>query len=167
MVNLRDATVSSRIAILLNLDDPQGLFDAELLEDGIRMTLTMADGISRSGISTAVKTNASDCITGVPVSVDTVESGEYLKVIARALARIDLSADKAPFSELVLDAAKAARNADITYCVISSSVRQEVVDAVSLLAADCGRVLWLCPTKKTVVFPSGVRGIDFYPVYLT
>ncbi|MBR4174895.1 MAG: DUF58 domain-containing protein [Lachnospiraceae bacterium] len=167
MVNLRDSTVSSRIAILLNLDDPQGIFDMEVLEDGIRMTLTMADGISKSGISAAVKTNAVDFITHAPVSVDTVESGEYLKVIARALARIDLDQAREPFSDLVKEETKNSRLTDMTYCVISSSVRADVTEAVSQLAADCGRVLWLCPTKKTVHFPAQAKGIDFYPINLT
>ena len=163
-VNQRDATVSGHVSIFLNLEDPQGLFDTELLEQGIRLAMTMSVMLAADGIGSAVYTNGRDCITGEVSACRSTKTDEDLRLLARVLARIDLSKERDTFSQLLDHAAVEFNSADSTCCVISSHVKNDTVDSVLGMTAGGGRVIWLCPTKDRAGRSVNLPGVDFYPM---
>jgi hypothetical protein len=73
------------------------------------------------------------------------------------LSRINLLKPKADFPEMIRGeriwnrSSGACNSSNVTYCIISSSQRDDTIESISQLADETGGVFWFCPLNKDMV----------------
>ena len=150
-VNLHDYTSSPEVMIVLNLDEPGILFETELLEDCIRYALTFAKAFINENVPTSLLTNGRYKITGETISLEAGASEDHIRNFRRALARIDLSPEKTgTISELVLGELEKNRSDQLTYLYISTSRRDDAINAAKELTDRKGKLMWICPLTRSM-----------------
>ena len=166
-VNLHDHTVSSEIMIILNLEEPGILFESELLEDCIRLTLTLAVKLIDNGVPVSLLSNGKDKVSGENVQLKAGSSGEHITNFLRALARIDLKEKTTePLSLQVNKRLFDNNGGNITYVYISSSRGNDAIKCAGELCDEQGRLLWLCPLTRSMDQESpGDNRIDFRVIW--
>jgi len=169
-VNLRDSATTKQMCLILNLEDPQSLFDPLLLEQGIRLVMTLVTEFFARGIRVSVYTNGVDVLTGEPFRALVSESAENLRIVAQGLARIDLSLPSQSFADFIDGIIYSDSSADQpfemmqTCCIISTSTRNDIIESASRLAAGRGGLMWLCPVKSYMTPGVRVPGIEFFTI---
>ena len=138
MVNLFDPTASREICILLNLEDPAIYYESALLEDSIRAAYTMAAYLIGQKLSVSLVTTGEDLITGEKIAAEAGSSQDHLRAVAEALARIDLTRGRDGFAEMARREIRSARAGSVTYVIVSTSRRDQVIaSAEALIASGC------------------------------
>lgn len=162
MVNIHDYTASPEVTLVLNVEEPRILFETELLEDSIRICLSLADGLIRAGVPVSLLTNGKDKITGETVTLSGGASGDHIASFSRALARIDLGREADDPEELVDSFTRREEDQRTTYCYISTSRREKAEAAARKLCDKKGSLMWICPlTRDMESTPPGDKRIDF------
>ncbi len=150
-VNLHDYTASPEIMIVLNVEEPSILFETELLEDCIRLTLTMAAKLISQNVPVSLLTNGKDKITGEAIRLEAGASADHLRNFSRALARIDLIGHKTDLlSGRVQEELHRKKSSQLTCCYISTSKGDDAMKTAEILADEQGRVMWLCPLTRSM-----------------
>ncbi len=149
-VNLHDYTSSPEIVLVLNVEEPGILFETELIEDCIRITRTLALKFIQSGIPVSLLTNGKDKVTGEMIRLESGSSMDHNRNFCRALSRIDLTKETGDIEALVRDELHGGRNAQVVYCLISTSRRDGVVKASRELCDEKGKLVWICPLTKSM-----------------
>ncbi len=165
-VNLHDHTVSPQVLIVLNVDEPGILFETELLENCIRLTLTIARMLIAENVPVALLTNGKDKVTSETIHLEAGASADHIRNFSRALARIDLvGKEAADISELVQKKLSDSSSNTVTYVMISTSRRDTALKASQLLADKDGKLLWFCPLTRSMdrEEPKDKR-IEFVPI---
>lgn len=165
-VNLHDYTSSPEIMIVLNVEEPGILFETELLENCIRLTLTIAKKLIGENVPVSLLTNGKDKVTDECINLQAGASNDHIRNFCRALARIDLVAKKAADIEgLVLNELSLGRSDLITYVFISTSKRENVLRTAEALTDKAGKLLWLCPLTKSMDQGNPMdKRVEFIPV---
>ncbi len=149
-VNQYDYTASPEVMLVLNVEEPGILFETELIEDCIRLTVTIADKLMDQGVPVSLLTNGRDKVTGEVIRLNSGVSAGHVRNFLRALARIDtIGHETAVISELVEAEIKEAGD-DTTFCYISCSRRDDSLVAAGKLADVEEKLLWLCPLVKSM-----------------
>ena len=160
-VNIHDYTSSPEITLVLNVEEPRILFETELLEDSIRICMSLADELIKKGIPVSLLTNGKDKVTGETVTLSAGASKDHVTSFLRALARIDLTKDKDDLREIIKRNVEKEDNDRTTYCFISTSRREGAVSAAQTLCDKKGHLLWICPiTRDMDNTPIGDKRID-------
>ena len=165
-VNLHDYTSSPEVRIILNLDEPGILFETELLEDCIRLTLTLAKKLIQENVPVSLLTNGKDKLTGECIRLEAGASNDHIRNFCRALARIDLVAKKAAdIHEITCNELLAGKCDYITHVFISTSRRESALKTAEALADKEGKLMWLCPLTRSMDMngPADKR-VEFVPV---
>lgn len=165
-VNIRDYTSKSDVTIILNVEEPGILYETELLENCIRLAYTLSCKLIDQGIPVSLFSNGKDKVNKVPVKVGSGLSKNHITSIQRALARIDLSSQKADsFTADITALLEKEPTPSTTYVYISTSRRDSAVESAKAIADKCGKLLWLCPLTPSMdkEAPSD-RRIDFIPL---
>ena len=162
-VNLHDYTSSQEVRLVLNVDEPGILFETELLEDCIRLTLSLAVRLTEKNIPVSLLTNGRDKVAGDLIQLAAGSSASHITSFKRALARIDLGQTEANSMEsLVEKEVEASDTAQLTYCYISTSKGEDAVSAARRLADKQGKLLWLCPlTREMDTDRPDISRLDF------
>ncbi|MBR4668798.1 MAG: DUF58 domain-containing protein [Butyrivibrio sp.] len=165
-VNLHDYTSSPEIMIVLNVEEPGILFETELLENCIRLTLTIAKKLISENVPVSLLTNGKDKVTDECINLQAGASNDHIRNFCRALARIDLVAKKtADIEGLVLNELSLGRSDLITYVFISTSKRENVLRTAEALTDKAGKLLWLCPLTKSMDQGNPMdKRVEFIPV---
>lgn len=148
-VNLHDHTSSQEVKFILNVDEPGILFERELLEDCIRLTMSLAGRFISENVPVSLLTNGRDKVTGENISLMAGASSLHMVSVKRALARIDL--EKTTPNSMAEIVEREVANVDIentTFCYISTTRGDDSLMAAGLLAQKAGKLLWLCPLTK-------------------
>ncbi len=162
-VNLHDYTASQEVRLVLNVDEPGILFETELLEDCIRITLSLAVRLIENHIPVSLLTNGRDKVSGDTISLLAGASSSHITSFKRALARIDLDKTEANSMEQIIE--KELSNADteqVTYCYIATTKGDDSLKAAEKLADKQGTLMWICPlTNEMDQKFQGNSRIDF------
>ncbi|SFQ14120.1 Protein of unknown function DUF58 [Butyrivibrio proteoclasticus] len=148
-VNLHDHTSSQEVMFILNVDEPGILFERELLEDCIRLTMSLAGRFIEENVPVSLLTNGRDKVTGESIFIMAGASSLHMVSIKRALARIDL--EKTLPNSMAELVEREVANVDIentTFCYISTTRGDDSLKAAGFLAQKSGKLLWLCPLTK-------------------
>ena len=157
MVNLHEPTSGKEVVILLNVEEPAIRYDSDLLEYDIRLALTIAVNLVNDHIPVGIRSNGRDTISGATLEIEPGSSREHTKRIAMGLSRINLLKPKADFPEMIRGeriwnrSSGACNSSNVTYCIISSSQRDDTIESISQLADETGGVFWFCPLNKDMV----------------
>lgn len=154
-VNLHDPTSSQEIVLLLNVEDPAVLYDPDLIEDSIRLIMSLTNFFISKSIPVKLISNAKDIITSKEIEVNSGNTNDHIRHIAMDLARIDLSQKVRSMADVlnerVLPAARVrADQKDITYMLVSSCQRDDVIRSAAELADLNGSLIWLCPLTPSM-----------------
>ncbi|WP_026516636.1 DUF58 domain-containing protein [Butyrivibrio sp. MC2021] len=161
-VNIHDYTASPEVTLVLNVEPPRILFETELLEDSIRICMSLAEGLIREGVPVSLLTNGKDKVTGETVMLSSGASGDHITSFLRALARIDLSKETEDMSGLMEHFLKREENERTTYCFISTSRRDSAELAAGSICDKKGGLLWICPLTRDMESEApGDKRIDF------
>jgi uncharacterized protein (DUF58 family) len=161
-VNIHDYTSSPSVVIVLNVEEPQILYETELIEDCIRLTVSMASGLIDAGIPVALLSNGKDKVTGETVRLFAGASKDHLESFLRALARIDLSKKSDDIEELVAGSLKSRDSEKQTFVFISTSKREKAIGAAERICNEKGRLMWICPLTKDMDAEAPLdRRVDF------
>ncbi len=162
-VNLHDYTSSPEMVLVLNVEEPGILYETELLENCIRMALTLAVKFISENVPVALLTNGKDKVSGEVIKLNAGASKDHIRNFSRALARIDLvHKDTASIEKVVDERLNSGIKDNATFCFISCSRRDEAVAAAKKLADLEGKLMWLCPlTRSMDQEPPGDRRINF------
>jgi uncharacterized protein (DUF58 family) len=169
-VNLRENTSSQKVMLLVNLEEPAFLFDEDLIEDCIRVCVTLANEFIKRQVPVGIRTNGKDLITGDIVEMEAGASRGHIQNCNRALARIDLKMDKSSFIDVVEREIADKGYEDTTYVVISTSQRDEFQEAIARLSDNTGHITWLCPLTRSMEdarldkFAVNGSKIDYYRI---
>lgn len=168
-VNLHDPTSSQEIVLLLNVEDPSVLYDSDLIEDSIRLIMTLTTFFVSKHIPVKLISNGMDIITDKEIEARSGNSADHVKRIAMDLARIDLTKDVRPMSEIfeeriIPDARIRADQRDVTYMLVSSCQRDDIIKAAQELADINGSLIWLCPLTPSMEVRVQEGRIHFYKV---
>ncbi len=168
-VNLHDPTSSQEIVLLLNVEDPSVLYDSELLEDSIRLVMSLTTFFISKHIPVRLISNARDIISGDEIEENSGNSDDHRHRIAMDLARIDLTRDVRPMSEILLDrvipkAKLGSSQSDVTYMLISSCQRDDIIRAAGELADINGSLIWLSPLTPSMEVRVPEGRIQFHKV---
>lgn len=165
-VNLHDYTSSPEVMLVLNLDEPGILFETELLEDSIRLTLALAKMLIAENVPVSLLTNGKDKVTGECIRLQAGASNDHIRNFSRALARIDIISKKADdIQEMVMEQLEQSSSNLITYVLISTSKRETAMRTADAIADKEGKLMWLCPLTRSMdkTGPSDKR-IEFMPI---
>ena len=96
-------------------------------------------------------------------------SDDHRRRIAMDLARIDLTRDVRPMSEILLDrvipkARLGSSQSDVTYMLISSCQRDDIIRAAGELADINGSLIWLSPLTPSMEVRVPEGRIQFHKV---
>lgn len=162
-VNLHDHTSSQEVRLILNVDEPGILYESELLEDCIRVTLTLVVKLIENNIPVSLLTNGRDKVTGDVIKLMAGASAGHLESVKRALARIDLEKTVPHSMAEIVERAITWAEADNTiFCYISTTRGDDSVRTAELLTDRAGKLLWLCPlTRDMNAEPMANGKIDF------
>lgn len=161
-VNIHDHTASPRVTLVLNVEEPGILFETELLEDSIRICMSLAEELMGKGIPVALLTNGKDKVTKETICLPAGASGDHVTSFLKALARIDLDQDTDEMDVLMQRALKSGEDERTTYCFISASRREKALEAAGLICDRMGKLMWICPlTRDMDSAGPGDRRIDF------
>ena len=150
-VNLHDYTSSPEVMIVLNVDEPGILFETELLEDCIRYAFTFAKAFINENVPVSLLTNGKDKVTGETISLEAGASQDHIRNFARALARIELTSGGAvSMSDLVFNELSRNRSQQLTYLYISTSRRDDAINAAKELTDKKGKLMWICPLTRSM-----------------
>ena len=150
-VNLHDYTSSPEVMIVLNVDEPGILFETELLEDCIRYAFTFAKAFINENVPVSLLTNGKDKVTGETISLEAGASQDHIRNFARALARIELTPGGAvSMSDLVFAELSRNRSQQLTYLYISTSRRDDAINAAKELTDKKGKLMWICPLTRSM-----------------
>ncbi|MCR5557687.1 MAG: DUF58 domain-containing protein [Butyrivibrio sp.] len=150
-VNLHDYTSSPEVMIVLNIDEPGILFETELLEDCIRYAFTFAKAFINENVPVSLLTNGKDKVTGETISLEAGASQDHIRNFARALARIELTSGGAvSMSDLVFSELSRNRSQQLTYLYISTSRRDDAINAAKELTDKKGKLMWICPLTRSM-----------------
>jgi len=149
MVNIYAPTVSQRITLVLNLDSPGSWMNHDVYEDAIRLVATIAERYILQGASCSFVTNGRDCVTGLQLSVYGGTSDGHLYRINETLARVSLSYQVKPMTELMTE----MNDREEVYVFVSPYKGEDFVAAleemwergIATILARCGSL----PPKKT------------------
>lgn len=148
-VNLHDHTSSQDVKFILNVDEPGILFERELLEDCIRLTMSLTGRFIEENVPVSLLTNGRDKVTGENISLMAGASALHVVSVKRALARIDLEKTTPnSMAELVEREVAKVDIENTTFCYISTTRGDDSLKAAGLLAQKAGKLLWLCPLTK-------------------
>ena len=150
-VNLHDYTQSPEVTIVLNVDEPGILYETELLEDCIRYALTFAKAFIDENVPVSLLTNGKDKITKEVISLESGASADHIRNFCRALARIDLTQKNgASMSDIVSGELSKNRSRQLAYLYISTSRRDDALNAAKELADKKGELMWICPLTRSM-----------------
>ena len=148
-VNLHDHTSSQEVKFILNVDEPGILFERELLEDCIRLTMSLAGRFISENVPVSLLTNGRDKVTGENISLMAGASSLHMVSVKRALARIDLEKTTPnSMAEIVEREVASADVENTTFCYISTTRGDDSLKVAGFLAQKAGKLLWLCPLTK-------------------
>ena len=113
--------------------------------------------------------NGMDIITDKEIEARSGNSDDHVKRIAMDLARIDLTKDVRPMSEIleeriIPDARIRVDQRDVTYMLVSSCQRDDIIKATQELADINGSLIWLCPLTPSMEVRVQEGRIHFYKV---
>jgi len=168
-VNLHDPTSSQEIVLILNVEDPSVLYDSDLIEDSIRLIMSLTSFFISKQIPVRLISNGKDIITSEEIRISSGNSDDHRHRIAMDLARIDLTKSVRPmseiFEELIIPSAKLrADQTDVTYMLVSSCQRDDVIKAAGELADINGSLIWLCPLTPSMEERVPEGKIHFYKI---
>lgn len=168
-VNLHDPTSSQEIVLLLNVEDPAVLYDPDLIEDSIRLIMSLTNFFISRSIPVKLISNAKDIITSKEIEVNSGNTNDHIRHIAMDLARIDLSQKVRSMADVlnerVLPAARVrADQKDITYMLVSSCQRDDVIRSAAELADLNGSLIWLCPLTPSMEVRVPKGKIQFHKI---
>lgn len=168
-VNLHDPTSSQEIVLLLNVEDPAVLYDPDLIEDSIRLIMSLTNFFISRSIPVKLISNAKDIITSKEIEVNSGNTNDHIRHIAMDLARIDLSQKVRSMADVlnerVLPAARVrADQKDITYVLVSSCQRDDVIRSAAELADLNGSLIWLCPLTPSMEVRVPKGKIQFHKI---
>ena len=168
-VNLHDPTSSQEIVLLLNVEDPAVLYDPDLIEDSIRLIMSLTNFFISRSIPVKLISNAKDIITSKEIEVNSGNTNDHIRHIAMDLARIDLSQKVRSMADVlnerVLPAARVrADQKDITYMLVSSCQRDDVIRSAAELADFNGSLIWLCPLTPSMEVRVPKGKIQFHKI---
>ncbi|MBO6239847.1 MAG: DUF58 domain-containing protein [Butyrivibrio sp.] len=148
-VNLHDHTSSQEVKFILNVDEPGILFESELLEDCIRLTMSLAVRFIEENVPVSLLTNGRDKVTGENIRLLAGSSMLHVSSIKRALARIDLEKITPNSMAAIVEGELAGSDiGNTTFCYISTTRGDDSLKTADLLADKAGKLLWLCPLTK-------------------
>ncbi len=168
-VNLHDPTSSQEIVLMLNVEDPSVLYDSDLIEDSIRLIMSLTTFFISKHIPVQLISNGKDIITSEEIEESSGNSDDHVRRIAMDLARIDLTKAVRPMSEIfeeriIPKARLRADKTDVTYMLVSSCQRDDVIKAASELADINGSLIWLCPLTPSMEERVPEGRIHFYKI---
>ncbi len=147
-VNIHDYTARAEVVIILNVEEPGILFETELIEDSMRIALSLADRFIKKGVPVSLLSNGRDKVTGDVVRLSQGASADHLSSFSRALARIDLTGECADICELTSEALEKNDSEQSTYCMISTSKRDKAVLTAERICDKKGKLMWICPLTR-------------------
>lgn len=168
-VNLHDPTSSQEIVLILNVEDPSVLYDSDLIEDSIRLIMSLTSFFISKQIPVRLISNGKDIITSEEIRISSGNSDDHRHRIAMDLARIDLTKSVRPmseiFEELIIPSAKLRFDqTDVTYMLVSSCQRDDIIKAAGELADINGSLIWLCPLTPSMEERVPEGKIHFYKI---
>lgn len=168
-VNLHDPTSSQEIILLLNVEAPSVMYDIDLLEDGIRLAMSLAGYFIRQQIPVSLRSNGKDIISSKDLFISAGSSADHLHQMAQGLARIDLMKKTGAMDELICKEIlpqidREGDRKDTTCILISSCQREALIAAAGRLAEKKGDLIWIAPLSNSMeqMVPEGK--IHFYRV---
>jgi uncharacterized protein (DUF58 family) len=168
-VNLHDPTSSQEVRILLNTEPPSVLYDNEILEDSIRTAMTLTSFFTANRIPVSIVSNGKDIITKQEIRILPGSSHDHIQQTAAGLARIDLTRDVRPMSQILenemLPAFRSsASQVDVTVILISSCQRDDLISCAADLASRTGGLIWIAPLERDMERRVHDRRIRFFRV---
>lgn len=168
-VNLHDPTSSQEIVLILNVEEPSVLFDSDLIEDSIRLIMSLTSFFTSKHIPLRFITNGKDIILSKEIEEDSGSSDAHRHRIAMDLARIDLSKKVRPLSQIlderiIPNEKKRSSQNNVTYILVSSCQRDDLIKTAGELAELVGSLIWLCPLTPSMEARVNDDRIHFYKI---
>ena len=148
MVNQNTSTSTRQVSIFVNLEFYNIKESVALLEKSISLAYSYSAELSAAGIPSQVFTNGRDAITGIPVTDPVVAESDESFRRGLALARIDLSAEVVPFSDLI-DEYLSSTGANDYIVVISPKYDSTFRPILLDLKKKRPSLLWVMPCYHT------------------
>lgn len=149
-VNVRAYTADQEICILLDTQWDALLKPEELLEESVRIASSMAGELIGAGVTTAIRSNGKDYLTGEIVSIAGGGDWRHFETIRRSLARLVIPRDREAdtFAGLLLrqlEEMKAAPNRKMSIVMISTQTGAEIRRLWRELHQQSVRAYWILP----------------------
>lgn len=145
-VNQYYSTQSQKVMLLLDFDGYGKSDGQEIKEDIIRIAATIAQKLTRSGISTGLMTNAADIISGGKIKTDCKSGQNHFVYLLRELAKINTDSLLMPFDK-ILDYLK--KDEKVQYILISYFSGETLAKKVSLLESSGVSIQWILLKDKS------------------
>jgi hypothetical protein len=151
MVNTYERAAEFKVQILLDLGDEHMNAFEDVTEFAVSLASTAVKLFTDKGIPVALASNGSDIITGECEDITYGSSYAHRIAVDKCLSRICKSEGEAAFKKLLSNKSNAANydgNA-VTYLVISTQCRQELVEVLDAMRSDNVSVYMLLPHMNT------------------
>lgn len=144
MVNLREYTVTEEIIIMLNLQDYNIWSSAEVFEESIRLTASLATYFIERSTPVGLISNGRDFITKQDVKLQSGSSGSHLTNIYELLARIDLESERNKMSSMIYENVERGGGNKV-FVLISTYHEKDFFEAFEYIRSLNYAVLWIVP----------------------
>ena len=164
MVNQRDYTAGREVVVLLNLDPPSILYSDTLMENDIRVAMTVITDCIGHHIPVSLVTNGLDYAGAGEIRLDAGCSPGHLQAAADALAGIRLSHISRTFDQVLEEIMAGPAEGRDTFCLISSNQGDPLIRAAEGLVRGGRRLYWICPADENTMIKPVPSIISFQAV---
>lgn len=147
MVNTYDSTSSQEVVLLLDLADETIWREDDLHEESIRLASSLAARFLNAGIPVRMVCNGRDIVTGEVVQIPAGSGNQQLSEINQCLARIDLSAECAPFTSY-LEQEAVKQELSVPLYILISLCQNKLLTSAQTLAASHSGIFWILPLHR-------------------
>ncbi len=147
MVNQNASTSMKQVTILLNLEFYNRKKSDTLLEKSISLAYSYMQQLCEAGIPCSLHTNGKDILTGLPVSMEASSNAADMPRRGEKLARIDLTCEVLPFSDILESHIVRACSDDYTVIISprnDRSFQESLIDILPLRPS----LLWVMPCYR-------------------
>ena len=164
MVNQRDYTAGREVVVLLNLDPPSILYSDTLMENDIRVAMTVFTDCIGHHIPVSLVTNGLDYAGAGEIRLDAGCSPGHLQAAADALAGIRLPHISRTFDQVLEEIMAGPAEGRDTFCLISSNQGDPLIRAAEGLVRGGRRLYWICPADENTMIKPVPSIISFQAV---
>jgi uncharacterized protein (DUF58 family) len=142
-VNVHEYTTSQAVTILLNVEPDSAFYEAELIEEAIRIAASLCEYLVHDGIACALISNGRDVITGAPIDLPAGQSVQHIQTVQEQLGRLDLSKKPAGFAGFLAN--RSFAGSQDVLLLVSINCSEALCQVWSDCLSDGRQGLWILP----------------------